>query len=467
MSYTKVIAADDYFNDFKNGIQQISNDISLFYNKDAIFENKNGQLFHLDGLVEAIQCIEYESPVTKEIVKILVSQSLKAFRSSPFFSDFSFFYSIEVLKHLLIEKASGLDPIQVLEKLECSFYEDVSSSSIIGTSDSFFGFINKLNKAELSKDLILNSCKYAGLDGKIFIETNQEAFTTLEVKHSHAFSIETFDEFFFNGRQWSHSFVNCIVIDGIIESVSEINHLLESASKNLDPVILIARGFGDEVLQTLYVNMQRQTLNVFPLKLKNDENLINSFVDISVVCKTDPVSYLKGELISSIDYNEVSVTEHVEIRKGKLLITNICGASSTRLHLQRLRSEIEIKRKTLDSHTFDLYESSIRERIRSLSSRSVHVSLSKDIPKDLARKIRKDIDGGFRSIPIVRDYGMTRVKDLELSEDWLSSVLSSSIRLFFKDAKCIPTGSLLRSVKSVHENLKLLISTSGALVYDK
>jgi hypothetical protein len=242
--------------------------------------------------------------------------------------------------------------------------------------------------------------------------------------------------------------------------------LLEAASKNIDPVLLIARGYGNEVLQTLYVNMKRKTLNVLPLKLKSDENLINSFVDISVVAKTDPVSYLKGELISSIDYDTVATIEHVEVKRGELLIVNPASNKSVRLHLERLRSTIESKRHKLDTHTFDVYESSMRERIRSLASKSVHIALDKNISDDIIKRIKKDIDGGFRTIPIIRDYGMIGIKSLDTIDDRKNEILLESIDSFFKDSKNLPSGSLIRAIKACHENLKLLIRKSGALIYE-
>ena len=80
MNHTKVITKDSYYNDFKKGIQRISADIELFHSKNAVFENSRGQIFHLDGLVEAIQCIQYDSRIAQETVKILVGQSLKTFQ---------------------------------------------------------------------------------------------------------------------------------------------------------------------------------------------------------------------------------------------------------------------------------------------------------------------------------------------------------------------------------------------------
>jgi len=391
MNYTRVIPAKQYTDDLKKCVREILEKINQLYLRDAVFINKEEQIFYLDGVLEGLQCVSFENPVTKIVVDLLVSQSLATFNSAPFFSDFSILYTVKMLKHMLTESASGKDPVEELDSFEASFFEMLKNSASIGTSLDFINFINRLNKPELSLNLIENSCKYAGSDGKIFIEPGGFDHTVLEVKNSHSFSVETFDEFFFENSKWNHSFVNCIVIDGIIESVSEIHHLLEKASKNVDPVILIARGFGDDVLQTLYVNMQRKTLNVFPLKLKSDENLVNSFVDISVVAKTDPVSYLKGELISSIDYDTISTVEHVEIKKGKLLMVNPLAGSYIRQHLNRIRSTIEEKRDSLDSYTFGMYESSMRERIRSLSSRSVHITLDKKISKDIVKKENQKI----------------------------------------------------------------------------
>ena len=184
--------------------------------------------------------------------------------------------------------------------------------------------------------------------------------------------------------------------------------------------------------------MRRKTLNVFPIKLRNDENLINSFVDISVVSKTDPISYLKGELISSIDYDSVATVEHVEIKKGELIIVNSIANLSIRLHLDRLRSTIEEKRSRLDSYSFDLYESSMRNRIRSLSSKSVYLSLSRSMAPDTIKKIKKDIDSGFRTIPIVRDYGMMNIKTLEVSQDNKNKIFINSLKTFFKNSKQVP-----------------------------
>ena len=469
MTYTRSIVSDAFENDFRKSVREVSDYIAKLIHNDAVFINKSDSVFYLDNLAESLQCIDNKEALTKVIVSILSKQSIDMFKIAPFFSDFSVLYFIEMLKVLLIEKSDRGDLEKSLNKFEDSILSNVRESTSVGMSTDFFHFINKLQRNQLSSELIEYSCRYSGLDGKIFIERNQENHSVLEVKNAYSFDVETFDEFFFESNNWNHSFVNCIVIDGIIESVSEIHHLLEHASKNIDPVIIVARAFSDDVLQTLYVNMQRKTLNVFPIKLKNDEALINSFVDIATVGKTDPISYLKGELISSIDYEKTAVIDQAEVKKGKLLIVNPSSNMSTRRHLERLRKEIENKRDRLDPYSFDLYENSMRARIRSLSSKSVHISLNKDIDPQSIRKIKKDIDCGLRTLPIVRDYGMINLRDffrMDFDSERKNAILEHSIRSFFKDTRSIPAGSFVRSIKACHENLKLLINTSGALIDD-
>ena len=197
MNYTRVIPAKQYTDDLKKCVREILEKINQLYLRDAVFINKEEQIFYLDGVLEGLQCVSFENPVTKIVVDLLVSQSLATFNSAPFFSDFSILYTVKMLKHMLTESASGKDPVEELDNFEASFFTMLKNSASIGTSLDFINFINRLNKPELSLNLIENSCKYAGSDGKIFIEPGGFDHTVLEVKNSHSFSVETFDEFFF------------------------------------------------------------------------------------------------------------------------------------------------------------------------------------------------------------------------------------------------------------------------------
>ena len=55
-----------------------------------------------------------------------------------------------------------------------------------------------------------------------------------------------------------------IVIDGQIINVADIHHLLSVAYENKTRILLIARGYSKEVLNTLAVNYSQKKLSIIP-----------------------------------------------------------------------------------------------------------------------------------------------------------------------------------------------------------
>ena len=120
MNYTRVIPAKQYTDGLKRCVREILEKIDQLYLRDAVFVNKEEQIFYLDGVLEGLQCVSFENPVTKIVVDLLVSQSIATFNSAPFFSDFSILYTVKMLKHMLTESASGKDPVEELDSFEGS-----------------------------------------------------------------------------------------------------------------------------------------------------------------------------------------------------------------------------------------------------------------------------------------------------------------------------------------------------------
>jgi chaperonin GroEL (HSP60 family) len=349
--------------------------------------------------------------------------------------------------------------------------DTIQESTSIATKKDILRFVNEATEHNITRLIIEEAFISIGITGKVFVENSKSDQTTIEIKDAYSFDVETFNDFFFDKSIWSHSLVSIIVIDGIIESVSEINNILENASKNVEPVIIVARGFGDDVLQTLYVNMQRKTLNVFPVKLLNDETSINSFVDISVVSKTDPVSYLKGNLISSISYDDISVVEKAEVRNGKLVLINRVASGAVYRHLERLRKDVDRKKEGLDAMSTETLNNIVTGRMKSLSGRSIELTLSKNITSKDTHELKVEIDSAFRTIPTARDFGMVDMsqllKTLKLNKALVGDVTTSSLEKFFGKFKKVPAGSLIRCIEACNNNANLLNRTSGALLYEK
>lgn len=164
--------------------------------------------------------------------------------------------------------------------------------------------------------------------------------------------------------------VRVVCIDGYIESVSEIHHLLTHLSDKKFPCLLFARGISEDVLNTISVNRERNTIKLFPYKVEFNIDAVNSLVDIAVISGTDVVSSLKGDLISSIDLEKIGRLESCVLSGGSIRM-------KTDLQKRRINEHIANIKKTLTDRP-ELEEVLVK-RLKSLTSSCIEVNLPDDI----------------------------------------------------------------------------------------
>jgi len=77
--------------------------------------------------------------------------------------------------------------------------------------------------------------------------------------------------------------VSILMIEGAPSSVSELNYFLKNCYENKNHAIIIARSFPEEVIATLSINWNRQSLMVVPLIYGHDVFSINSLRDLQCI----------------------------------------------------------------------------------------------------------------------------------------------------------------------------------------
>ena len=187
-----------------------------------------------------------------------------------------------------------------------------------------------------------------------------------------------------------------LCIDGFIESVSELHHVLEEASGSKTPVVLFVRGLADDVKHTLKVNYDRGTLVVFPVVVPFDVQGINTLNDVSIASGSRLVSSHTGELINNIRLSDVAQVEKAIIRPSNVVIVERSTKREVSSHVNHLQN------KRLDEKIEDvarLYD----DRIRSLSPNHVVIRLLDD--KDYVMQSQA-IDQTLRSIRSLLDHGV-------------------------------------------------------------
>jgi hypothetical protein len=234
----------------------------------------------------------------------------------------------------------------------------------------------------------------AGFGGRIVIEKSNTNTSSVELSRGYSFDVTP-------GWSLSSKLLNAksFVIDGYIESVSEVHHVLEACSEAKEPAVIFARGFSNDVLHTLRINYDRGTLKLIPIIVRFDLEGINMVNDITAVTGCDMVSCNKGDLISSIKYETAPVIQSIIVYPNKVVIQNEKTS-------QAVASQINFLRKKRNEATVvedvgKLYD----KRIRSLSPNHVIIRIPET--KDFVR-YSQTIDSALRTIKSAVDHGLIR-----------------------------------------------------------
>lgn len=246
--------------------------------------------------------------------------------------------------------------------------------------------------------MLFEALDLAGLEGRIFVDQATGSIPSVERVNGYNFHVNI--PVPFSGT--CHD-VRVVIIDGFIESVSEIHHLLQHFSECKETLLLVARAMSDDVIHTLKVNMARKTLDVIPAIVKYDFEGINVLNDIALVCSTDVISSTKGQLITGIDKNNIPKIKSLTCKDDVLTLVNenVVYRTEQQVHsLLEKSKEVELEqlRKIYDDRVRSLTPSSVRIRVvgdRSFTSFAEKIDVS-------LRVVRSSLRHGFFSKQRVR-----------------------------------------------------------------
>lgn len=245
-----------------------------------------------------------------------------------------------------------------------------------------------------SAALVSHAIDVAGSECKIFVEPSTTGFTSIERIDGNTFTCIP-DPSFFKSGKWVGSDVKCLVVDGLIEKVSEIDSLLQRCNESKRTMAIFARGYSEEVASTLRVNFLRKTLNVMPISIEFDLETANVLLDIAAVLRCDVTSSLKGELISTIKFDDIAIAKELSC-VGSSVTIKTANHSQLQIHLKNL-----IKRR--NEEVIPTLKRILDKRIRSLSSSTVTIRV--DDSGARGSKVLHDIDTGLKIVRNILQYG--------------------------------------------------------------
>ena len=173
---------------------------------------------------------------------------------------------------------------------------------------------------------------------------------------------------------WTRSNLKILLVDGLVDKVSELDKILSKSFETKIPLLIIAQGFSEEIIATLHSNNTRGNFDIMPVRLEQSLEALNLLNDMAVVSGCDIVSSLKGEMLTFLNYDSLPTVEKISLTNDVITIHNNKTRSNVLGHLQYLQD----RRKSQEENTSisDLSDLTTK-RIQNLLAHIVKISIAK------------------------------------------------------------------------------------------
>lgn len=387
---------------------------------------------------------------------------------------FVFKYTLTLLRNLLKhEEIYNSQETVLVEQLNKFWFESLKplmeSSSKVSNERIIKNTV--YNSCSSNKDLacaIYEALMLSGLEGKIFVENGKQKNYIVELKNGYTFqkSVEPFKFLLENDTSWSRSQVKMMIIDGMVEEVSEIDKLLNKAGEEKQPLLIVATGFSEEVAATCKMNNDTGRFDVQLLRLSPDVWSLNVVNDLSVIAGTTPISSLQGHVISLIKWEELPTVDRVQIT---LQQTNIENSSTQQSVLMHTKNIIEKKKEanTLVEDIQNIYDS----RLKTLASNAVYLFLPQ-MTEIENKSIRITVDNVLRNIKSIIQFGTIDLNKfdsnlkLTKTENKLETVVKNTLLEICQDKqiKEMPLMTVALGSIIVSKMCIMIVGSSGFII---
>jgi len=160
-----------------------------------------------------------------------------------------------------------------------------------------------LGERTLSKSILfgLESC---GHRGQVYIEENASEQTHVRLRGRSEFPIVSLPEF---GTKLTLADCAVACVDGVIENVSEIHHILEEHYRTKSELVLLCRGMSTEVASVLVQNWRMGHLRVIPVTGRPDWTQEFVIRDIADCFGDSPVVHFREKKIELLQRKSVEI----------------------------------------------------------------------------------------------------------------------------------------------------------------
>lgn len=203
-----------------------------------------------------------------------------------------------------------------------------------------YKFLKELNYDVNKKicELFFQNCSLSYMVDVKFSKSKEVVF---EKSKENTFDLY-FDYDFYKDKKIHQMFdYKVVIIDGVIQHVSEIHHLLYDSAENKSRYAIFCYGVSEEVKHTIINNNKREITKIFPICLDFDEKSLNVLNDIAVLHGVDVISSNKGQTIST-EINKLKIIgDSLKIKNNTFSFNPVNKEENINVHKRFLDQKIK------------------------------------------------------------------------------------------------------------------------------
>ena len=209
--------------DYYNKLNQLVSDIKKLTNSNRfVIKNNASPAYFTHNTFKALLSYKTEDGIQSSVRDMLIESS-RLSRShggdESLTSEFMITLLGELLRHSFYENSLKPELSKDIDRIKLA----IKKHRISPTPAQAQHVLHTTLKNKLLTDIITTAYDLSGLNGRIFVEKKNGSDITVELVPGSTFNINIPPAFFMKEASWRAKNVKCLLIDGIIERVSEIH----------------------------------------------------------------------------------------------------------------------------------------------------------------------------------------------------------------------------------------------------
>ncbi len=238
--------------------------------------------------------------------------------------------SLVLLKSIYMEGLEylkkGISPFKIKEEIDKSVAL-ICNKLIINSKEASIESIGKIADTSSGNkevgNLIMNAFSSIGENGKILVEESKKEFNELEVINGMFLDTGVVSSFMIKDRKKDELINNPLILvaDYKINSIDEINNIINAVYSNNRNLVIIAESFDEDVIEDISIKKTNNIMNICAISAPNySEKKSDILEDIAIYTEAKFISSKYGNKLEEIKMSDLGSSKNIRVTLENTII---------------------------------------------------------------------------------------------------------------------------------------------------